>query len=247
MNTLHHTAASKAPAAQRRRTALAVSAASVAIAALATLSTWPARAADRNDAEELVEKSRVTVQAMAAERDYIGMRQALAQARAVLVFPQVLRAGFILGGAGGSGVLLVRDTTTGAWTGPAFYTMGSASVGLQAGASAAETVMVIQSQKALDSLYTNKLKLGTDASAALGSRGAEKGSSLNADFVVYAKVRGAFAGVTLDGAVLDVRQTLNTAYYGQSATPLDILVRRSVEQPGAAGLRDALAEAARQP
>lgn len=224
-----------------------------ALVALSTLAAWsalpalPAHAAERSDAEDLVEKSRQTVQALAADQDFIEMRRALAQAKAVLVFPQVLRAGFIVGGAGGSGVLMVRDAATGTWSGPAFYTMGSASVGLQAGASAAETLMVIQSQKALDSLYTNKLKLGTDASAALGSRGGEKGSSLTADFVVFAKVRGAFAGVTVDGAVLDVRQTLNTAYYGQQATPVDILVKRSVRRPEAAGLQATLADAARLP
>ena len=222
----------------------------LSVAALATVAAamaGPALASDRSDAEELVEKSRVTVQALAADRDFIEMRRALAKARAVLVFPQVLRAGFILGGAGGSGVLLTRDATTGALAGPAFYTMGAASVGLQAGASSAETVMVIQSQKALDSLYTNKLKLGTDASAALGSKGVEKGSSLTADFVVYAKVKGAFAGVTLDGAVLDVRQNLNAAYYGAGATPFDILVKGTVRQPEASGLQTALADAARLP
>lgn len=230
--------------AQTRRTALVTLA---ALSGLWALPALPAHAADRSDAEDLVAKSRLTVQALAADRDFIEMRRALAQARAVLVFPQVLRAGFILGGAGGSGVLMARDAATGAWSGPAFYTMGAASVGLQAGASSAETVMVIRSQKALDSLYTNKLKLGTDASVALGSKGAEKGSALNADFVVFAKVKGAFAGVTVDGAVLDVRQTLNKAYYGQDATPLDILVKRSVQQPEASALQAALADAARLP
>lgn len=233
--------------AQARRTALVTLTTLAALSGFWALPSLPAHAADRSDAEELVAKSRLTVQALAADRDFIEMRRALAQARAVLVFPQVLRAGFILGGAGGSGVLMVRDAATGAWVGPAFYTMGSASVGLQAGASAAETVMVIQSQKALDSLYTNKLKLGTDASAALGSKGAEKASALNADFVVFAKVKGAFAGVTVDGAVLDVRQTLNTAYYGREATPVDILVKRSVQQSEASALQAALADAARMP
>lgn len=230
--------------AQARRTALVTLA---ALSGLWALPALPARASDRSDAEELVEKSRLTVQALAADRDFVEMRRALAQARAVLVFPQVLRAGFILGGAGGSGVLMARNAATGTWSGPAFYTMGSASIGLQAGASSAETVMVIRSQKALDSLYTNKLKLGTDASVALGSKGAEKGSALNADFVVFAKVKGAFAGVTVDGAVLDVRQTLNRAYYGQEATPLDILGKRIVEPPEASALQATLADAALLP
>ncbi len=205
----------------------------------------PARASDKSEAESLVAKSRTTIQALANDPDFAAMKSALAHAKAVLIFPQVLRAGFVLGGSGGSGVLLARDASTGAWIGPAFYTMGSASIGLQAGASSAEMVMVVNSQKALDSLHTNKLKLGADASAALGPKGVQKGAAVNADFIVYSKVKGAFAGVAVDGSVLDVRQTLNTAYYGPTATPIEILVKRSVNNPDAAMLQAAVAEAAK--
>src|SRR5574337_107860 len=123
--------------------------------------------------------------------------------------PQVLKAGFVLGGSGGSGVLLVRDAKTGGWVGPAFYTMGSASLGFQAGAASAEMVMVINSQKAPNAIYTNKVKLGGDASVAVGPKGAGTGGSLTADFIVYAKAKGVFAGIAVDGSVLDVRQGLN--------------------------------------
>src|SRR5678815_3769350 len=133
---------------------------------------------------------------------------ALGKAKAVLIFPQILKAGFVLGGSGGTGVLLVRDAK-GDWTGPAFYTMGSASLGFQAGASSAEVVMIVNSQKALDSLYSNKVKLGGDASAAIGPKGVGTGTALNSDFIVYSTVKGAFAGLTVDGTVLDVRGALN--------------------------------------
>jgi lipid-binding SYLF domain-containing protein len=106
-------------------------------------------------------------------------------------------------------------------------------------------VMVINSQKALDSLHTNKLKLGGDASVALGSKGAGTGATATADFIVYSKVKGAYAGVAVDGSVLDVRQSLNTAYYGQPATPIDILVKRSVNNPEAAPLLMAVEQAAK--
>lgn len=209
----------------------------------------PARASDKSDAEGLVSDAKATIETLAKDPDYAAMRSALAQAKAVLIFPKVLRAGFVLGGSGGTGVLLARDSATGQWAGPAFYTVASASLGLQAGVSSAEVVMVVNSQKALDSLHTNKLKLGADASAALGSKGVERGAALNttlkADFVVYSKVRGAFAGVSVDGSVLDVRQTLNSAYYGRATTPIEILIKRSVSNPAASALQAAVAEAAR--
>lgn len=211
--------------------------------ALALAGGGPVSAAtDKADAEALVAQSLATVQRLAKDGDFASLKSALAQAKAVLIFPKVLKAGVVVGGAGGTGVLLARDAASGAWVGPAFYTIGSASLGLQFGVSSAELMMVVNSQKALDSLYTNKLKLGTEATAAIGSKGVDKGMSLGADFVVYSLVKGAFAGVAVDGSVLDVRETLNTAYYGKSTTPLDILVKRTVSNPGAASLQAALAE-----
>jgi len=205
----------------------------------------PAVASDATDAAALVEKAEITVRDLAKDKDFATLGAALARAKAVLIYPQVLKAGFVLGGSGGSGVLMVRDEKTGDWVGPAFYTMGSASIGLQAGASSAETLMVVNSQKALDSLYTSKLKLGGDASVAAGPKGAGTGASITADFIVYAKAKGAFAGLAVDGSVLDVRQTLNSAYYGKAATPIDILVKREVANPAAGKLQATLKSVAR--
>ena len=216
-----------------------------AVGAVATFVHLPAVASDAADAAALVDKAEITVRELAKDKDFASLGAALGRARAVLVFPQVLKAGFVLGGSGGSGVLLVRDEKTGDWVGPAFYTMGSASIGFQAGASAAETLMVVNSQKALDSLYTSKLKLGGDASVAAGPKGAGTGASVGADFIVYAKAKGAFAGLAVDGSVLDVRQTLNSAYYGKAATPVDILVKREVANPAAAKLQATLKGVAR--
>lgn len=213
------------------------------LGAFALAGGGPVSAADdKADAEALVAQALATVQRLAKDGDFASLKSALAQAKGVLIFPKVLKAGVVVGGAGGTGVLLARDAASGAWVGPAFYTIGSASLGLQVGVSSAEMMMVVNSQKALDSLYKNKLKLGTEASAAIGSKGVDKGMSFGADFVVYSRIKGAFAGVAVDGSVLDVRETLNTAYYGQSTTPLDILVKRTVSNPGAASLQAALAE-----
>ena len=203
----------------------------------AMMSAAPAYAADdAAEAKGLVAKSKETISAFAANNDFPTFGPALGKAKGVLIFPQILKAGFILGGSGGSGVLLVRDAK-GDWEGPAFYTMGSASLGFQAGASAAEVVMIVNSQKALDSLYTNKFKLGGDASVAVGPKGVGTGASITADFVVYSTVKGAFAGMSVDGSVLDVRQSLNTAYYGKPVTPVDIVVKKEASNADAASLR----------
>ncbi|MCV2370942.1 lipid-binding SYLF domain-containing protein [Roseateles oligotrophus] len=220
----------------------------LAVAAIAVgffIGSPSAQAADKAEAESLVAKSAATIKALANDPDFASMKSELAKAHAVLIFPQVLKAGFFLGGAGGNGVLMARDGNTGAWVGPAFYTMGAASLGLQAGASSAEMVMLVNSQKALDSLYTNKVKLGADVTAALGSKAVGKNLSLNADFVVYSKAKGAFAGIAVDGAVLDVRRTINAAYYEQAATPIDILVKRIASNADANGLQAALQDAAK--
>lgn len=223
------------------RRSIVLTGAAIAMAA-ATFISVPAHASDASEATELANKAVLTLQSFASDKDFATVGPALARAKGVLIYPQVLKAGFILGGSGGSGVLMVRDEKTGKWFGPAFYTMGSASLGLQAGASSAEVLMVINSQKALDSLYSNKVKLGGDASVALGPKGQGTGSSVTADFVVYAKAKGAFAGLAVDGSVLDVREKLNAAYYGKAVSPADIVVKRDVSNPAAASLQAALAK-----
>lgn len=203
-----------------------------------------AHASDAAEAQALVEKARITVQTFSQDPDMAPMKAGLRLAKAVLVFPQVLRAGFVIGGSGGSGVLLVRDPATGQWQGPAFYTLAAASFGLQAGASSAEMVMLVNNQKSLDSLYVSKLKLGGDVSVALGPKGIEKSAAVSADFVVFSKVKGLYAGVAVDGAVLDVRESLNAVYYGDPVTPVDILVRKAVSRPESRALQAELAAAA---
>jgi lipid-binding SYLF domain-containing protein len=147
----------------------------------------------------------------------------------VLIFPQVLKAGFFLGGSGGTGVLLVRDEATGTWSEPAFYTVGSVTFGLQIGGEAAEVVMLAMNQKALDSLLSSTVKLGGDASIAIGpigggAKGAVTIPAVTADFVSFTKAKGLYAGLNLDGSVLAVRDGLNSAYYGKEVMPKDIFV-----------------------
>jgi len=199
---------------------------------------------DMATAQGIVDKARITFESLAADKNFGAMRQAMKGARGVLIFPQLLKGGFFIGGSGGTGVLLARDAG-GQWVGPAFYTIGSASIGIQFGGEAAETVIVINSQRALDSLYANQFKLGADGSIAAGPVGQGAAVAFTTDMVNFSRSKGAFIGVSLEGSVLDVRDSLNRAYYKAPVSPLDILVRNKAVAPGAAGLRAAVAAAAR--
>ena len=140
---------------------------------------------------------------------------------------------------------MVRDAKTGNWSEPAFYTIGSVTFGLQIGGEAAEVVMLAMSQKAIDSLLSSSFKLGGDISIALGPVGAGAKASadipnVNADFLTFAKSKGLYAGLNLEGAVVAVRDSLNKAYYGKYVRPADIIVAMDVSNHGAAELRESL-------
>jgi len=220
-----------------RRTFTATAAAIAVATAFASL---PARADDMSDAKGLIDKATATVNAFAADKDYVVLPQLLKKAKGVLIYPLIVEGGFIIGGSGGSGVLLVRDEKTGNFSNPAFYGMGGVSLGFLAGGQAAETMLVVNTQKALDSLLSTKVKLGGDASVAVGPKGAGANSTITEDFVSYSKSKGAYANMSLNGQVIAVRESLNNAYYGKPVTPVDILVKKDVSNPGAAPLEAAL-------
>jgi lipid-binding SYLF domain-containing protein len=207
-----------------------------------------AYAADKAEAQSIVDKSKGTISDMISDEAFSWLHGYLKTAKGVLIFPQVLKAGFILGGSGGTGVLLVHNEVTGVWSEPAFYTVGSVTFGLQIGGEAAEVVMLAMNQKALDSLLSSSVKLGGDASVAIGpvgggAKGAVTVPSVTADFVSFTRSKGLYAGLNLEGSVLAVRDALNSAYYGGTVTPKDIIVRKDVSNSRANELRWALKKA----
>ena len=126
------------------------------------------------------------------------------------MYPQIIEGGFIIGGSGGTGVLLVRDAKTGDFSSPAFYSMGGVSIGFLAGGQAAEVLLLVNSQKALDSLLSTRMKLGAGISIAVGPKGG--GQGVAADIVSFSKAKGAFASLALNGQVIEVREKLKAAY-----------------------------------
>ena len=204
---------------------------------------------DKDQVQGLVDKARIAFNDFMHDSNYVWLHENIDHAKGILIFPQVIKGGFIWGGSGGTGVLMVRDERTGNWSEPAFYTVGSVTFGLQIGGEAAEVVMLAMSQKAIDSLLSSSVKLGGDASVALGSvgTGAKANAGIpdvTADFVSFAKTKGLYAGLNLEGSVVGVRDSLNKAYYGRDVRPADIIVKHTVSNRGADELRATLKRAA---
>jgi len=206
--------------------------------------TIPATAAEPVDQKGLVDKAHATFQSFMVDSNMAYLKDHLHEAKGLLIVPSMLKAGFWVGGSGGSGVLIVKDAKTGQWSQPAFYTLGSVSFGIQFGGEAAEVIMMVRTQKAVDKLLTSSFKLGGDASIAAGPVGGGAKSNVVADIFSFSRSKGAFAGIALDGAVVSTKDKWNNAYYGKSVTPVDILVKHSVSNPNSAKLIKAVTQSA---
>lgn len=174
----------------------------------------------------------------------------LKYAKGLLITPSLFKAAFWIGGSGGRALLMVRDPKTNQWSGPVFYTIGGGSLGLQFGASTSEIIMMVMTQPGLESLYATNFKLGGNVSVAAGpvGIGAEGATApnLSADFLSFARSKGAFVGVALDGAVIAVSDDYNQAYYGKRIRPIDVLTLKNVYNPKSAGIRDQLFKASKR-
>ncbi len=218
---------------------------SILLLALVTLTMVPTATAD--DQKDLVDQARITFEAFLADSNMGWFRDHVKDAKAIFIVPQFLKGAFFFGAAAGSGVLLVRDEKTGDWSEPAFYTMGAGSFGFQFGAQAAEVTLLILTKRGVDSMLLGNFKLGADGSVAIGPVGAgvagATSPTLSADLLSFARAKGLFAGVSLEGAVLSVRDEWNKDYYGKAVQPTDIVQRHEVSNPHSAELRAALAKA----
>ncbi len=229
----------------QRRLTVGIMASGILMVGILFASYAPAIAADGNQAQGLVDRARVTFSEFMRDPNYSWVRENIDRAKGVLIFPQIIKGGFIWGGSGGTGVLLVRNEKTGNWSEPVFYTIGSVTFGLQIGGEASEIVILAMTQKAIDSLLSSSFKFGGDASIALGPVGAGAKANadipnVTADFISFVKSKGLYAGLNLEGAVVAVRDSLNQAYYGKDVRPADIVVEHDVRNSRSAELREAL-------
>ncbi|MFZ2754672.1 MAG: lipid-binding SYLF domain-containing protein [Lysobacteraceae bacterium] len=172
----------------------------------------------------------------------------LDEAKAIVIVPDTIKAGLVLGGRRGHGVLSVR-TADGGWSNPGFVTLTGGSIGLQVGVQSADVVLVFRSERGLDSIVNGKFTLGADAGVAAGPMGRNASAStdgqMKAEIWSWSRARGLFAGVALDGAVLSMDDKANEAVYGQDTTPRMIFEGRAQQEPSPAiaGFRSRLAEA----
>jgi lipid-binding SYLF domain-containing protein len=198
------------------------------------------------DTKALVEISRLTFEDFMGSKDLSAFRDLLRKAKGVFISPQMLEGAFIFGVSGGSGVLLARDPGTGIWNGPAFYTIGEASFGLQIGGQASQVIMLAMSEKGVKALLSPSVKLGADVGVAVGpvGMGAEAATAnISADLVTFALSKGLYGGISLEGAVVAVRAGWNEAYYDKKGvTPTDILIRKEVKNPHASKLVEAVSK-----
>jgi len=104
--------------------------------------------------------------------------------------------------------------------------------------------MMVRTQRALETLYTSSFKLGGDTSVSAGPVGVGAKATVLADFLSFGRSKGAFAGISLEGAVIKIRDGWNQAYYGKEVRPVDIIVTQSVSNPGSDALRAAIKKAA---
>lgn len=214
----------------------------ILIAALLLLAV-PVVAQAQTEQQTLVDRSTLTLQEMMGPKDANDQRALLRRAKGVMICPQVFKAGFILGGQGGSCVM--SGHTAAGWTAPAFYGLGSGSIGLQIGIQDAQIVFIILTEKGLQALLDSQFKFGADASIAVATVGVGiQGSTtaaLEADIVAFSLARGLYAGLTLDGSHIGTKSDWNQIYYGHPVGAQQLVISNGGQNPGADPLREMLA------
>jgi len=157
----------------------------------------------------------------------------LRKAAGIAIFPGTIRAGFIVGGMRGRGILSAR--TESGWSSPTFMTITGGSIGLQIGGQATDIVLVIQNQRGLENLIRNQFKFEADAAAAAGPVGREAELAtdlqLRAEILSYSRARGLFAGVTLGGSTVRIDVDANERFYGSRLEGPQVVLENQAGTP----------------
>ena len=172
----------------------------------------------------------------------------LDEAKAIVIVPDTIKAGLVIGGRRGHGIMAVKSPD-GTWSNPSFVTLTGGSIGFQAGVQSSDVVLVFRSDRGVDSIVNGKFTLGADAAVAAGPVGRNAATATDGQFKAeiwsWSRARGLFAGVALDGAVLSIDDGANEAAYGSGSTPRMIFENRATQLPSAdlVKVRDQLEEA----
>jgi len=206
----------------------------IAVAALAACATTDS-AVSPSAPDALVVNAQTTLRNFLRDPNQTWVQQNLDRAKAVLIAPNIVKAGFIFGGSGGRAVLVAKDGRT--WVGPAFYDLATASVGFQAGIEVSEAMILVMTDKGFNSLLSTSVKVGGDASIAAGPVGAGAKSDVTADLIAFTRAKGVYGGVNLDGTVVHANTAWNDAYYNaKDVLPPDILIRKTARSPKSSAL-----------
>ena len=212
--------------------------------ALVLIFTAPVLAYDPGLDRPITQAKQVLNEIMASPDQSIP-EELLAKCRALVIYPSLIKGGFIFGGRYGKGVVLKHDKKTGAWGPVAYSTIAGVSFGFQIGIQATDLVLVIMNNKGLEGLLSSKLTLGADAALSVGPVGRTTeiatDLSLRAGILAYSRSRGLFGGLALNGAIVVPDNGSNSAYYGKAVTSKEILLNNGVEiQPSSKELIESL-------
>src|SRR5713101_4741059 len=218
----------------------------LAMLSLGTL-CWAGSA--REDATDRLDNATKVLHEIMSAPDNGIPEEVLEHAKCVTVVPHMVKGGFIFGGKGGKGVATCR--TADGWSAPAFITISGGSWGLQIGVEAVDVVLIIQNDKGMQRLLESNFQIGGDASAAAGpvGRHAEAGTDwkMDTEILTYSRAKGAFAGLTLEGASLRQDSDSRHAMYGRNVTTRALLLGEmpapAAAQPFLAEIRGAKAQA----
>jgi SH3 domain-containing YSC84-like protein 1 len=214
----------------------------VAMVAATAIGFTATSAMAQNEQQVLVNQADTTLTNFLRDPEMKWLQQNIGRAKAVMIAPEVVKAGFIVGGSGGRALVVAKAGDK--WVGPSFYTMATASVGFQAGVSASEVVTLVMTDKGLNSLLAANFKMGGDASVAAGPVGAGAKSDVAADLITFSRAKGVYAGLNLDGTLVNLSDEWNKAYFGKPVLPPDILIKANVHNKGADKLLANVAKAA---
>jgi SH3 domain-containing YSC84-like protein 1 len=188
----------------------------------------PASASDLDNDVDRIQKATQVFQEIMSTPDKGIPQELLESAKCIAIIPGEKKVALVVGGDYGKGLATCR--TSQGWSAPLFLAMGGGSVGLQIGGSSTDIVMLFMNEHALQSLLSDKFKIGADATAAAGpvGRHAAAGTDikLNAEILTYSRSKGAFAGISLDGAVVQADHSGDQAMYGANVSRQEILTGR---------------------
>ncbi|MAI83927.1 MAG: hypothetical protein CMM91_03190 [Rickettsiales bacterium] len=183
------------------------------------------------NATDLIRSSNSALKIVASNENLKFFKQYLRNAKAVLIFPQLIEGGFFFGAKGGNGVLMIKKGKS--WTGPFFYTMGGISLGLQLGVKTGELVMTVMSYRGLESILKERLKFGVDIESAIATEGMGLSADSTvrlADVYTFSNNAGLFIGGSFDGSYIQPRNDFNLALFKKEFSSEQILNSQELHQ-----------------